>query len=159
MTTTTTTELSHSINKTNDNAIKTAAPSISFYAGPVTKHPLIQKYLYWPLRELTTSINKSTSGSTNSKIYKTYSTSKDDSSSAPRKNEADKSYNDSYQSTRSKKTKDFNLKSSNYQENERSRKDAELSSHSSYLSQQASRFTPSIIHRKTLGIGSYTSSK
>lgn len=36
-----------------------ANTSFSYYAGPVTKHPLIQKYLYWPFRSSSSSSSSS----------------------------------------------------------------------------------------------------
>lgn len=33
-------------------------PLASLYAGPATKHPLIQKYHYWPIKEESGSVSK-----------------------------------------------------------------------------------------------------
>lgn len=52
-----------------------ATTSYGLYAGPVTKHPLIQKYLYWPMLR---SNNSNTSPTSTSSKH-TYDTFKDSS--------------------------------------------------------------------------------
>lgn len=131
---------------------RAVAPSISFYAGPVTKHPLIEKYLYGPLRELTTSLNNKSSSS--SKLYKTYSSDSSQNKSSSRINEFD---NNKYQSTRSRNN-DFRL-NLNYDQNNSEQTKKDSKKQSSYMQQQAtSRYTTTTGNqRKTLGIGNYVS--
>lgn len=72
--------------KTITNYQQTATTSFSLYAGPVTKHPLIQKYLYWPIRESSSSSTTAAAATSPSSKSYNYQEKTDDKSSVSDRN-------------------------------------------------------------------------
>lgn len=65
------TSLTYDVNSV-PNLIAANSQPFSYYSGPATKHPLIQKYLYWPLGSGSTTNRKSSDANAASQLKTAY---------------------------------------------------------------------------------------